>query len=79
MGKSNAPSWIDQARTKTAADVGTLDECDAYLTRLKRNLEELKEQRANTSDAPRNLRLAYFHRQQAIRELKARRAELCQV
>ena len=71
--------WIDRARTKTAADVATLDECEAYIGRLTRNVAELREQGAHQPGAPRDQRLALFARQQALRELKARRADLVTV
>jgi hypothetical protein len=71
--------WVDRARTKTAADVTTLEECEAYIRRITRNIAELREQGANLREAPRDQRLALFHRQQALRELKARRDELTAV
>ncbi|QEE37979.1 MULTISPECIES: hypothetical protein [unclassified Methylobacterium] len=75
MGKAQV-FWIDRARTKTAADVETLEECENYIRRISRNIAELREQGANKPEAPRDQRLALFARNQALRELKARRAAL---
>ncbi len=78
MGKPQV-FWIDRARTKTAADVQTLEECEAYIQRISRNIAELRELGANQREAPRVQRLALFARQQALRALKERRAELTTV
>lgn len=78
MGKPQV-FWIDRARTKTAADVQTLEECEAYIQRISRNIAELRELGANLREAPRDQRLALFARQQALRALKERRAELTTV
>ncbi|MEH3065413.1 MAG: hypothetical protein PGN33_22640 [Methylobacterium radiotolerans] len=54
----------------------TLDECEAYIQRISRNIAELRDLGANQPSAPRDQRLALFARQQALRALKARRVEL---
>lgn len=75
MGKPQV-FWIDRARTKTAEDVQTLDECEAYIARITRNIAELRDMGAHQPSAPRDQRLALFARQQALRALKVRRTEL---
>lgn len=76
MGRRQQTIWVDQLRTKTAADVVDLGECDALINRIQRNIDELKAQGADHPDAPRHQRQALFYRSQGLRDLEKQRKRL---
>jgi len=76
LGKPRTTIWVDQLRTKTAADIVELGECDALIHRITRNIDELKAQGAHHAGAPRPLVQALFYRTQGLRALEKRRKHL---
>lgn len=77
MGKSRHQTvWVDSARTRTAADIFSLGECDALIDRFHRDIAEMKLKGAEAEDAPRNQRQALFYRTVGLRELEKRRSQL---
>jgi hypothetical protein len=74
----NRPIWVDRARTQTAADINDLDHCDALIRRFERDIANLREAGANKTGAPRDKIVAFRFSRDALAQLIARRAELCQ-
>ncbi|GBU16814.1 hypothetical protein AwMethylo_10290 [Methylobacterium sp.] len=77
MGNRRQPIWVDSARTRTAADIVELGECDALIRRFARDISELTASGAAAPEAPRAQQQALHYRNLALRELKSRRAKLC--
>lgn len=78
MARRGQPVWVDSARTKTANDVSSLEECEALIKRFARDINEIHAKIRTTAEtkAVEQMKRALFYRDLGLKQLKARLQQL---